>query len=728
MKSSLLPVHSASLVWTFILAASSMAVAAGTPPATRTDPVSDTIHGVSVVDEYRWLEALEKDSPEVQAWTTLQNDRTKARLAELPCHERLTKELAPLMSIGSIGIPKREGGLAFWTQREGNQNQPVLYVGADPSARGTITGKAPQGPAQDKRRTLLDVNSLDSKGLTSLDWWQPSHDGRRVAFGTSKSGSEMSILRILDVATGEWLSDEISGKVSFEGWSPSGDAFLYNKLADAADPYSREIRWHVIGRNNRHDPLIVRQTEPSVVPGAGLSRDGRWLTVGYSRGWQASDLFVGDFAAWLRAGSPELGLPLSAVAKDLDGNFYPSAIVGDTMYMLSTFETPKGALWAVDLHNPARANWKLIIAMQENQVLDSVGYARGTLVASYSKDVTSRIERFDAHGKSLGGVELPGLGSAAVATDEDRTDGFLSYTSFNEPRSIYTVDFSSGSIALWARPAVPIDPSSVVVRQVFAASKDGTKVPMFIVHKAGLVLNGKLPTILYGYGGFNVAMEPYFQATNWPWYDSGGVYVIANLRGGSEYGEEWHRSGMLANKQNVFDDYYACAQWLIDNKYTDSAHLAIWGGSNGGLLTGVAATQRPDLFCAAISAVPLLDMYRYQQFLMAKYWVPEYGSSEDAKQFEWIRGYSPYQHVTKGTRYPAMLFTAGENDSRVHPLHARKMAARMQAISSNDDQEDPILLWVDRDAGHGQGKPLANRIMELADQWSFMMWQTGICK
>jgi prolyl oligopeptidase len=251
---------------------------------------------------------------------------------------------------------------------------------------------------------------------------------------------------------------------------------------------------------------------------------------------------------------------------------------------------------------------------------------------------------------------------------------------------------------------------------------------MFIVHKAGLVLNGESPTILYGYGGFNVSLDPAFNATNWPWYEGGGVYAIANLRGGSEYGEDWHKAGMRANKQNVFDDFYACAEWLISSKFTNSKHLAIQGGSNGGLLTGVAVTQRPDLFCAAISAVPLLDMIRYHQFLIAKFWVPEYGSSEDVEQFGWIRKYSPYQHVTKGTKYPAVLFTAGENDSRVHPLHARKMAARMQALSANDDASDPILLWVDRNAGHGQGKPLANRIAEQADQWAFMMWQTGMCR
>ncbi len=691
-----------------------------TPPVSKAQPVTDVVQGESIVDDFRWLEALESTSSEVKDWTTAQNDRTKAILKALPCHDQLERQLAPLMSIGSVGIPKREGGLAFWTEREGTQNQPVLYVAAE--------GSPETGPARADKKVLLDVNAIDSKGLTSLDWWDPSPDGARLAFGTSKSGSEMSVLHVLEVKSGHWLSDEIVGKVSFGGWAPDGTGFLYNRLADPADPYSREIRWHEMRRHVRHDPLILRQKEPSVIPGAGISRDGRWIFVVEQHGWQSNDLFVGDLAKWQRAGMPDDALALTAVAVGLDGNFQPSAMIGDTLYMLTSFETPKGSLWAVDMNAPSRANWKLVIPTRADEVLDSVGYAGGLLVASYNKDVTSRIERFTTSGTSLGEISLPGLGSAAASTDELRTDGFVSYTSFNEPRSIYTVDYANGAMKLWARPIVPIDPSSVTVRQVFVTSKDGTKIPMFIIHKNGLVMTGEAPTILYGYGGFNVSMDPAFSPTQWPWYEGGGVYAVANLRGGSEYGEEWHRAGMGSKKQNVFDDFYACAEWLVAQKYTNSKHLAVQGGSNGGLLTGVAVTQRPDLFCAAISAVPLLDMIRYQQFLLAKYWVPEYGSSEDPAQFATIIKYSPYHHVVKGTKYPAMLFTAGENDSRVHPLHARKMTARMQTLAANNDTEDPILLWVDRDAGHGQGKPLANRIAEQADQWSFMMWQTGMCR
>ncbi|MBU3729565.1 MAG: S9 family peptidase [Phycisphaerales bacterium] len=703
-------------------------------PATRAEPVQQSFHGEQVTDEYRWLEALERDSPEVSAWTTAQNDRTRAVLDGLPCRTALERALEPLMTIGSIGTPQRAGGLAFWTERQGTQNQPVLYVAADPTAAASsiagATGSspaAPAGPDRASRRVLLDVNALDAKGLTSLDWFRPSEDGRLLAFATSVAGSEMSELHVMDTATGEWLADVIPGKVSLSAWAPSGRAFLYSVLADPKNPYSREIRWHELGRDPRQDPVLYRQREPSRVPGAGMSRDGRWIVITESRGWQASDMWIADMSAWMRSGEATDGLKLVPVATGLDARFSPAAIVGDTMYALTTLDAPNGRLLAIDCNSPAREGWREVIPTRADAVLGGVSYAAGLLVADYEKDATSRIERFSTEGTSLGEIALPGIGSAGFASEEDRTDGFIGYTSFNEPRSIYTVDFRSGRSALWARPEVPVDPSRVSVTQVFVTSTGGAKIPMFLVHKAGLKPTGDAPTLLYAYGGFNVSMTPAFSAVNWPWYEAGGVYALACLRGGGEYGESWHRDGMLDRKQNVFDDLYACAKWLIDSRWTSASRLAVKGGSNGGLLTGVAATQRPDLFCAAISAVPLLDMLRYHEFLMAKFWVPEYGSSADAAQYRWLRAYSPYHNIKQGTTYPAMLITAGENDSRVHPLHARKMAARMQALAANDPARDPILLWVDRDSGHGQGKPLALRIRDEADQWAFLMWQTGLC-
>jgi prolyl oligopeptidase len=327
-----------------------------------------------------------------------------------------------------------------------------------------------------------------------------------------------------------------------------------------------------------------------------------------------------------------------------------------------------------------------------------------------------------------GVVALPGIGSAGVAAEPDRTEAYLTFTSFNHPTSIFQIDLATPATpgVIWERPAVPVDPATVEVEQVWYPSKDGTKVSMFLVHRKGLVKNGTNPTILSGYGGFSVSSTPAFSATLFPWFEAGGLYALPNLRGGGEYGDAWHEAGMLDKKQNVFDDFIAAAEWLIAQRYTSSARLAITGGSNGGLLTGAALTQRPDLFRAAISAVPLLDMLRYERFLMARYWVPEYGSAEDANQFDYLRKYSPYQQVKAGTKYPAVMLTAGENDARVHALHARKMAALLQASTASEPGEQPVLIWVDRDAGHGQGKPLNLRIRDAADQRIFLMWQLGV--
>ena len=685
--------------------------AAIAPPPTEQRPVTDTLHGESFTDEYRWLEALEAQSSDVAAWTTLQNDHTRRVLDALPCRGSLEKALTPLMQIGGISAPSMRGSLYFYSERSGTQNQPVLKV------REGFDG-AP--------RTLLDVNAIDEKGLTSLDWYVPSPDGQFVAFGLSRAGDEMSQLHVLATAGGSWLADTIPGKAGFGGWAPDGRQFLYSRLSDPKDPYSRTVKWHMLGMHERNDPVLFVQKEPSRVPGAGLSRDGKWITLGVSEGWQRNDLYVASVEEWRRTGQ----VRFAPIAVGLDGRFDPVAIEGTTMFTTTTFQSPNGRLLAIDLTEPAQERWRTVIAERKDAVLDGVSPTATWLVASWKKDVITRMELFRRSGTSAGELTLPGLGNAGIATEEDRDEAFVTYESFNEPRSIYRTELTgpAAQLTLWARPEVPVDPSMVEVSQHFVASKDGTKVPVFIVHRKGLKLDGSNPCLLYGYGGFNVSMEPGFNATNWPWFEAGGVYALANLRGGGEYGESWHQAGMRDRKQNVFDDLYAVAGWLASKGYTKADRLAVMGGSNGGLLTGVAITQRPDLWSCVVCQVPLLDMLRYQQFLMAKFWVPEYGSSDDADQFRWLRAYSPYHNIKKGQRYPAMLITAGENDTRVHPLHARKMAARLQALAANDHDTDPILLWVDRDGGHGQGKPLSLRVRDAVDRWSFIMWQTGCCR
>jgi prolyl oligopeptidase len=679
------------------------------PPPTRVEPVTDTLHGERVVDPFRWLEALEKDSEEVAAWTTAQNNHTRSILDNLPCRSSLEAQLASLMTVGSISAPVSRGNRYFYTERKGDQNQPVLLM------RTGFDG-APS--------VLLDVNSLDDKGLYSLDWHVPSEDGSMVAFGLSYAGSEMTVLHVMRVDSGEWLADSIPGKTGFAGWLPDGSGFFYSALSEPSNAYTRAILFHELGLSARHDPVLITQKEPSRVPFAGLSRNGRWLITGLSEGWARNDLSVVDVAEWRRTGE----FRQVPIAEGLNGRFNPSVVVGDTAYIVTTLDAPNGRVFTVNLTDPARERWTPLIAERADAVLQELEHARGFLVAIYEKDASTRIERLAMDGGVIGPLPLPGIGSAGLTTNEDRTEAFLVFTSFNEPTTVYRVDVASGDRTLWARPDVPVDPSTIAVEQVFATSKDGTKVPMFIVHRKGLERNGKNPTLIYGYGGFNVSLTPNFRPERFVWLDRGGVYVVANLRGGAEYGERWHQEGMLAKKQNVFDDLYACAEWLIQNRWTTPERLAVLGGSNGGLLTGVAATQRPDLWAAAVSAVPLLDMLRYHQFLMARFWVPEYGAADDQEQFGWLRAYSPYHNVKQGARHPAMLFTAGENDSRVHPLHARKMTALMQQQSANDPASDPILLWVDREAGHGAGKPLALRIRDQADIWGFIMWQTGLCE
>ncbi|MCA9283681.1 MAG: S9 family peptidase [Phycisphaerales bacterium] len=696
------------MIQSLLLAATAAAIALPAPPPTRIETVTDTMHGQTIADDYRWLEQLESESEAVRDWTTTQNDYTRSVLDHLPCRKALEARLEPLMTIGVVGAPRTAGTRYFYTAREGTQNQPVLYVRERFDA---------------KPRALLDVNALSDKGLYALDWFEPSFDGQRVAFGLSYAGDEMTKLMVLDANTGAWLADEIPGKVDFAGWSPDATGFLYSRLADPADPYSRQIMSHELGRHHRQDAVLLRQEAPSRIPFASLSRDGRWIVGGIFEGWSKNELFAADANAWRRTGD---FAPFDLV-KGIDARFSPVGTDGDTLLVLTTWEAPNGRLLAIDLTHPERSAWREVVPEQDVAVRKEVAIARGMLVATYEKDAVTRMERFRLDGAPIGPLELPGLGDASLVANDDRTEAFVSYMSFNEPRSVYRADLATGELALWERPEVPVDPSILEVQQEWCTSKDGTRVPMFVVHRKGLSLDGNNPTLLYGYGGFNQSMTPFFSAVFFAWMEKGGVFVLANLRGGGEYGEAWHQAGMLERKQNVFDDLFAAAEHLIDRGYTSPAHLAVMGGSNGGLLTGVAATQRPDLFAAVVCQVPLLDMLRYQQFLMAKFWVPEYGSPEDPQAFEWLRAYSPYQNIQKGRKYPAILFTAGENDSRVHPLHARKMTAAMQAAAANDFDAHPILLWVDREGGHGQGKPLALRIRDVADWLSFVMWQTGLC-
>lgn len=685
-------------------------------PPTAARPVEEKLHGETFVDPYRWLEGDDKGAvtPEVAAWTDAQNARTRQVLDGLPGRKALEARLRELLEVGSISAPEMRAGRYFYFKREGNENQPRVFV------REGIASKP---------RLLLDPAALDAKGLVTVSWIEPDPAGRLLAFGSYRAGDENATLNVLDVDTGRWLADEIPSKVVGASWLPDSSGFFYRNLESAKDPYSGQVKFHRLGSHPRQDVLLFRQYRKeenaklatTYGPYFQTSRDGRWGILTYFTGTSSNDLFAIDLDRWARTGD------FARTEVIVGGTGSNSAdVLGDTLFLHTTEGAKNGKVVAVDLNDPRRERWKELVPERKDVTIRSVSLARGLLAVNLLKDAVSRIELYALDGRPLGELPLPGIGSASLRTSDDRTEAFLTYTSFNEPSGVYRVDLATKRVELWERPKVPVDPSLVEVKQVFFKSKDGTRVPMFLVSKKGLKRDGANPTLLTGYGGFNVSETPSFSATLFPWFEAGGVYALACLRGGGEYGDAWHEAGMLEKKQNVFDDFIGAAEWLVAEKVTSPAKLAIAGGSNGGLLTGAALTQRPDLFGAVISAVPLLDMLRYQGFLMARYWVPEYGSAESAEQFRFLRAYSPYQNVKKGTKYPAVLLTAGENDARVHPLHARKMTALLQASTASDPKEKPVLLWVDREAGHGQGKPLDLRARDVADQRIFLMWQLGM--
>jgi prolyl oligopeptidase len=697
--------------------------AAAAPPATRVEPVTDLLHGVSVVDNYRWLEGGGENAkdqgqitPEVAAWTDAQNAYTRQVLDALPGRQALEARLRPLMEVGSVTAPRVRRDRHFFTKRDGAENQPTVYW------RDGHRGET---------RVLIDPATIDPSGLTTVEWFSPAPDGRTIAYGTYRAGDENTTLRLMDVDSRAALPLQIPNKTQAPDWLPDGSGFVYQNLKDAKNPYSGQVMFHRMGQDPAGDVVLFRQftaAENAKLattwgPFGSLSRDGRWLLLGYWVDTKSNDLWLVDFQRFLRTGS----LDRQVVSVGSEGQAFGTVIDG-TLYLQTTKGAPNGRVVAVRAEAPGQARWRDVVPTRDDAVIEGVAFGRGVIAVTYMENASNVVEVFDLNGRSRGRLDQPGIGAAAVAAEEDRTEAFLTFTSFNYPTTIFRVNLATPEAPpeVWERPDVPVDPSIVDVKQVWYPSKDGTKVSMFLVHRKGLEPNGDLPTILWGYGGFNISITPSFSATLFQWFEEGGVYALPNLRGGGEYGERWHEAGMLDRKQNTFDDFIAAAEWLIANKYTNPRRLAVKGGSNGGLLTGAVVTQRPELFRAAFVEVPLLDMLRYQNFLMARYWVPEYGSAEDASAFSFLRAYSPYHQVKAGTRYPAVMLTAGEHDTRVHALHARKMAALLQASTLSDPTEQPVLLWVDREAGHGQGKPLNLRLRDVVDQRIFAMWQLGM--
>ena len=680
------------------------------PPKAQVDVVEETIHGHKIVDPYRWLE--DANSAASQEYVRQELAYTRSILDPLPGRDRIHQRLTELLSIGTIASPQIGGPYFFYTRREGTQNQPVLLV---------------REGAHGKDRALVDVNQMASDGTVALDWWFPSDDGKYVAYGTSPSGSEISTLHVIETATGKQLPDSIEHtRIAQVTWKKDNSGFYYGRnpkkgeVPEGEEVYHLHIFYHALGSDPAKDPLVWGEgrKKEDILVSQLADDDDRWLLLAAFEGPAKSELYLKD----LKAGTPPVEI---TSGKDFN---YNGEIFQGKLYITTNEDAPHYRLFVVDTANPGRANWKEIIPAGDG-ILQGTTIVDGKILAQYEKDASSQLKLFDLNGKPLGKIELPAIGTVAgLGGKWNRKETFFGFQSFTVPPSIYQVELSSRKTSLWDKVATPgVDPSAFEVRQLWYASKDGTKVPMFVFHKKGLELNGKNPTLLTGYGGFNVSLTPNFVGGRYLWLEHGGVFAVANLRGGSEFGEEWHRAGMLDKKQNVFDDFISAAEFLISDKITDRDHLAIQGGSNGGLLMGAALTQRPELFRAVVCQVPLLDMLRYQNFLIAKFWVPEYGSAEDAKQFDWLYAYSPYHHVKAGTEYPAIMFMTAESDSRVDPMHAKKMAALMQAQAANgQSRERPILLRIDTKAGHGQGKPITKQIEDQTDIYSFLFWQLGV--
>lgn len=673
------------------------------PPETRIEDVVETMHGTPVSDPYHWLE--DDRAAEVRQWTEAQNSYTHLLLDAVPGRDYIRSRLSQLLSIGTVDAPRVRGARLFYLKRSGDQQQPVLYV-----------------KDGDVSRILIDPNALSGDGTTALDWWYPSPDGLLVAWGSSRSGDEWSTLRVRDVATGLDGPLEIARtRAASVAWLPDASGFYYTRYPEIGEMergqenYHRRIFQHLLGSDSRTDSLVFGEGRaPEDWVDVQISKDGRWLVSSVSIGWDRTELFLFDRQA------PESGWR-TLVAGDA-GRYEVHFGTGD-IFLWTNAGAPRGQLFRVDPMSPDRANW-LEIVPEGPDALTCVSVIAGRLFLHYLHQASSRVVIVNRDGMIENQVALPLRGTVSGMNGEpDGQEAFLLFHSYFVPPIVFRCDPATGTLTEFDRVTADIDSSAYVLNQVSYPSKDGTKISMFLVHKKGLKKNGANPTLLYGYGGFNQSLVPTFQRNTFLWLEQGGVLAIANLRGGGEYGEAWHQGGILDRKQNVFDDYLAGAQWLIKQKYTSSAKLIAQGGSNGGLLVGAALVQKPDLFRAIVCQVPLLDMLRYQQFLVARLWIPEYGTAEDSTQFEYLKRYSPYQNVKDGTAYPAVLLATAESDSRVAPLHARKMAARLQAASTSGR---PVLLRLETRAGHGAGKPVSKLIDEYTDIWSFVFAQLGM--
>lgn len=676
-------------------------------PETRKMDTVDDYFGTKVADPYRWLE--DDNSEETKAWVTAQNKVTFGYLDQIPERAKLRERLTELWNYERYGAPFKRGGRYFYFKNNGLQNQSVLYVTSDLRQSG---------------RVLLDPNTLDAAGTTALSGLSVSEDGKTLAYGIAVAGSDWQEWRFMDIATGNRLPDVLK-HIKFSGvsWLADGSGVYYSRYPEAdskgrlsAQNFFQKLYFHKMGTDQSEDRLIYERPEDGQKFVRGdVTDDGRWLLINVGRGTAPMNMvYLKDLT--------KPNAEIFPVIDELVADYTYVANVGNVFYFRTDRNAPLGKIVSINV-KAAKPVWRDVIA-QKKETLEGASMIDGKLVASYLKDAYTQVRIHDRNGRFVRNIKLPGIGTASGfgGRVQDK-ETFYTFSTFNSPPVIYRYNMTTGRSSVFRKPEVKFDPNSFETKQVFFTSKDGTRVPMFIVHKKGLTLDGSNPTMLYGYGGFSISMTPSFSVSRMVWMENGGIFAMPNIRGGAEYGEEWHEAGTKLKKQNVFDDFIAAAEYLIENRYTRPSKLAISGGSNGGLLVGAVLNQRPELFGAALPAVGVMDMLRFHKFTIGRAWVSDYGSSENPEEFKALLAYSPVHNIRRDVKYPAVLVTTADHDDRVVPAHSFKYAAALQASQIGDA---PVLIRIETNAGHGAGKPTSKQIEEAADVYGFLIRTLGM--
>ena len=707
--SLLLPFFGMAVAASFLMVPDKSSAGNFNYPETAKGTQVDDYHGTKVADPYRWLE--DANSPETQAWVEAENKLTFDYLRHIPARERIHERVAQLWDYEKFGVPSKEGGRYLFSKNTGLQNQSVVYMAPSPGAPAT---------------ELLDPNKLSSDGTVSLSGYAVSDDGKYFVYGLNTSGSDWINWRVKEIATGQDLPDQIRwSKFSGAAWSKDGKGFFYSRYDEPegktqlqAVNYYQKLFYHRLGTEQAKDELVYeRKDEKEWSFGGIVSDDGQYLIIDVTHGTDPKNrIFFRSLA------DGPAGAPVVELLRDTDAHYQFVGNDGAVFYFSTNRDAPRGRFVAIDT---AKRDVEMReIIPQTAETLESVSYVGGRFLATYLKDAHTQAKVFNKDGRLLSEVAFPGLGTAVGFNGKPYdTETFYSFTSYTAPPSVYRYDVRTGETQPVFAPKLSFDPTQYTTEQVFYPSKDGTRVPMFISYKKGLEKNGVNPTVLYGYGGFSISLTPTFSPANLVWMERGGIYAVANLRGGGEYGEDWHLAGTKGRKQNVFDDFIGAAEWLIANKYTSTPKLAIFGGSNGGLLVGAALTQRPDLFGAALPAVGVMDMLRFQKFTIGWAWASDYGSSDQPDDFKWLYAFSPLHHIRAGTHYPPTLITTSDHDDRVVPAHSYKFAATLQAAQGGDA---PVLIRIETKSGHGGGRPTSKLIEEVSDRWAFLDQVLGL--